>query len=156
MISQIDRAEFSRKFGKTGAGVMFATRRRRRQLIYHPHYAAVRDPVDLMYAWAEAAGRAGRLPSTDPHGMRLIVRADGIADKPFTFHVGLCVCGRQTPWFCVFAERFCGRGDVGGRTSSPWRTAPAAYRLASHCASHGLELYLNSDIGRAEEPVPWF
>ena len=27
MISQIDRAEFSRKFGKTGAGVMFATRR---------------------------------------------------------------------------------------------------------------------------------
>ena len=50
---------------------------------------AYRNPVALADAWGQACYNAGRVDSPYPESSRILVRGDGIADKPFTFHCGL-------------------------------------------------------------------
>ena len=54
-----------------------------------PWLGAFRDPIMLLRVWRRAAYIAGRVDDPDPTAGRVLVRADGIQDKPHTFHVGL-------------------------------------------------------------------
>ena len=65
---------------------------------------AYRDPVALARAWYYALWRSRRVPTPDMENSRLIVRADGIADKPFTYHVGI-VYAEDTRKMSAFSQR---------------------------------------------------
>ena len=110
------------------------------------HSAAVRDPITLMRCWAVAAHRAGRVTDPDAHSHRIIVRADGIADKPFTYHVGL-VLAADAKGYSAYSQRDFIIGALSEKNQFMMGfCAGKIGRLASYCRSRGVGLYLNADM----------
>jgi len=110
------------------------------------HHAAVRDPVALLLCWTIAAHRGGRVDDPDAHMHRVIVRADGIADKPFTYHVGL-VLAADKKRYSAYSQRDFVIGALSEKNQFMMGfCAGKIGRLASYCRSRGVDLYLNADM----------
>ena len=113
----------------------------------HPVWqAATRDAGILHDAWLEALVRAGRVDTTDPKSVRCLVRADGIADKPYTYHVGM-VFADDTRKMSPFSQRDFALGCFGEKNQFQMLYCAARIReLVAHRASCGATTYLNADM----------
>ena len=111
-----------------------------------PWYGAYRDPETLMDAWAEACFLAGRLDSPVPQEGRVLVRADGIADKPHTYHCGLVLCDDEKR-MSGYSQRDFVLGCYSEKNQFHMLCMASQIRtLGDALRARGSDLWLNADM----------
>ena len=109
-------------------------------------HGATRDPATLHDAWLDALVLAGRIEDNDPRNVRCLVRADGISDKPHTYHVGLVIADdkrRMSP----FSQRDFVNGCFSEKNQFQMASCAMFVRqLVAHRASRGADTWLNCDM----------
>jgi len=107
---------------------------------------AYRDPAALLEAWVAACFLAGRIDTDRPEHVRVVVRADGIADKPYTYHVGLVLADDKRRMSGFSQRDFCVGKYPEKNQFAMFHCATQIGQLAAELRVRGGDLYLNCDM----------
>ena len=108
--------------------------------------SATREPGALLDGWVEACYLAGRIPSPHARDTRVVCRADGISDKPQTYHVGF-ILADDSHLMSAYSQRDFLVGVLGEKNQ--FHMLYGAGQIADlrrHVEAQGGLMYMNMDM----------